>query len=270
MVSPLTLLLLAPFLVVRVVAHGALASYIINDEEYIGYQPYSPPADQATIARPFPGIDPIRDPSSENLSCNNDGGPVGDGGRQLSAPIHPGDVITGVYGLWLHPFGPALVYMARCPGACVDSNSRDLKWFKIKEEGLIDGSIVYGNWGNGVVSKTGMYNATIPSYLEAGEYLIRHELISLHAIENGPQIYVECAQLNVLPRAGDSGKGRLPPSRYMVSFPGAYRPSDPGLLVNPFAPGGDEIMTYDIPGPAVWDGKDEESYGEALSALSNW
>ncbi|KAF6759584.1 hypothetical protein DFP72DRAFT_844280 [Ephemerocybe angulata] len=142
----------------------------------VGCQPYAPPEGQATIARPIPGIDPIRDPLSDNLSCNNDGGPVGDGGKQLSREtLSQGYMvfIMGVYSLWLHPFGPALVYMARRPGACVDSNSRDLKWLKIKEEGLIDGSIVYGNWGNGVVSKTGMYNATIPSYLEAGEYLIQ-------------------------------------------------------------------------------------------------
>ncbi|KAF6749101.1 hypothetical protein DFP72DRAFT_1143452 [Ephemerocybe angulata] len=139
-------------------------------EEYVGYQPYAPPEGQATISRPFPGIDPIRDPLSDAMEGSNS---LHQFIRETLSHSLSQVFILGVYSLWLHPFGPALVYMARCPGACIDSNSRDLKWFKIKEEGLIDGSIVYGNWGNGVMSKTGMYNATIPSYLEAGEYLIQ-------------------------------------------------------------------------------------------------
>ncbi|KAJ2933534.1 hypothetical protein H1R20_g3547, partial [Candolleomyces eurysporus] len=215
-------------------------------------------------------IDPILGTLDPAMSCNNDGGPVGEGGTQLSANIKAGTNITAVYGLWLHPYGPATVYMARCPGSCTDSNSRELKWFKIDHVGLIRGTIVYaastwfrfildqplsacrdGDWGSGVVSKTGVYTVTIPAALADGEYLIRHELIAIHAYWAGPQFYIECAQLKVV-----GGRGKLPSDEYLVSFPGAYKASDPGLNVDLYSPEAPTITTYELPGPAVWTGED--------------
>ncbi|RXW20480.1 hypothetical protein EST38_g5378 [Candolleomyces aberdarensis] len=185
------------------------------------------------------------------MSCNNDGGPVGEGGTQLSATIQAGTNITAVYGLWIHPYGPATVYMARCPGICAESISRDLKWFKIDHAGLLSGNLVDGDWGSGVVSKAGVYTATIPAALADGEYLIRHELIAIHAYWTGPQFYVECAQLKVV-----GGGGKLPSDEYLVSFPGAYKASDPGFNVDLYSPEAPTITTYELPGPAVWTGDD--------------
>ncbi|KAJ2933532.1 hypothetical protein H1R20_g3553, partial [Candolleomyces eurysporus] len=122
--------------------------------------------------------------------------------------------------------------MARCPGSCTESISNDLKWFKIDHAGLLSGNLVDGDWGN-------------------GEYLIRHELIAIHAYWTGPQFYVECAQLKVV-----GGGGKLPLDEYLVSFPGAYKASDPGFNVDLYSPEAPTITTYELPGPAVWTGED--------------
>ncbi|KAJ2935566.1 hypothetical protein H1R20_g1524, partial [Candolleomyces eurysporus] len=141
--------------------------------------------------------------------------------------------------------------MARCPGSCTESISNDLKWFKIDHAGLLSGNLVDGDWGSGVVSKTGVYTVTIPAALADGEYLIRHELIAIHAYWTGPQFYVECAQLKVV-----GGGGKLPLDEYLVSFPGAYKASDPGFNVDLYSPEAPTITTYELPGPAVWTGED--------------
>ncbi|KAJ3493756.1 hypothetical protein NMY22_g20166 [Coprinellus aureogranulatus] len=131
MLSILTSLLIAPFFVNRVAAHGAVTGYRINGEVYPGYDAYAPPEGQSTIARPFLGIDPLFDVLNETIGCNSDRNPIGKEGKQLTATIRAGDTITAIYGLWIHPFGPATVYLARCPGRCSEVNSKELEWFKI-------------------------------------------------------------------------------------------------------------------------------------------
>lgn len=69
----------------------------------------------------------------------------------------------------------------------------------------------------------------IPSNLAPGNYLIRHEIIALHLGEQqgGAEFYPSCTQLKV----GGSGSGQ-PGSCNLVSLPGAYRDSEPGILFN--------------------------------------
>lgn len=69
-------------------------------------------------------------------------------------------------------------------------------------------------------NSVGVWNITIPN-LKPGNYLIRHETTNLEA---SLQFYPECAQLEV------TGDGDSTPSEdYLVEFPGAYSPDDPGL-----------------------------------------
>ena len=60
---------------------------------------------------------------------------------------------------------------------------------------------------------------------------------------NGAQFYVSCAQITV-----SGGSGSKTPSN-LVSFPGAYRNTDPGLLINIYNNGG---KTYQPAGPPVF------------------
>ena len=68
---------------------------------------------------------------------------------------------------------------------------------------------------------------TVPKSLPAGSYLLRIEHIALHQAStlNGAQFYISCAQVKV------TGGGSGTPSP-LVSFPGAYKNTDPGIKVN--------------------------------------
>jgi hypothetical protein len=86
-------------------------------------------------------------------------------------------------------------------------------------------------------------SARIPASLPAGEYLLRAEHIAVHKM-NSPQFYVACGQIKV----SGGGSGRPAP---LVSFPGAYKKSDPGVTFNMY---GNPVKPYIIPGPPVWRG----------------
>lgn len=70
---------------------------------------------------------------------------------------------------------------------------------------------------------------TIPECIEPGYYLVRHELIALHASYQypGAQFYPGCHQLEV------TGSGTTAPSD-LVSFPGAYAADDPGVTYDAY------------------------------------
>tara|TARA_R110002060_G_scaffold53677_4_gene64346 strand:- start:958 stop:1245 length:288 start_codon:yes stop_codon:yes gene_type:complete len=84
----------------------------------------------------------------------------------------------------------------------------------------------------------------VPSTLAPGDYLLRAEAIALHAASGsgGAQFYMTCYQLTV------NGTGTATPAG--VSFPGAYKASDPGIMINIYQ----TISKYVIPGPAVYKG----------------
>lgn len=86
----------------------------------------------------------------------------------------------------------------------------------------------------------------IPSALPDGEYLIRAEHIALHdaGYVGGAQFYLACGQINIT----GGGSGSPGP---LVSFPGAYSSSDPGILIDFNGPPPKE---YIFPGPEVWEG----------------
>jgi hypothetical protein len=85
---------------------------------------------------------------------------------------------------------------------------------------------------------------TIPKCLADGDYLLRAEHIGLHSAGSvgGAQFYLSCAQLSV-----SGGTGTYAP-KTLVSFPGAYAATDPGIKINIYYP----IPTeYTPPGPAA-------------------
>jgi cellulase len=63
------------------------------------------------------------------------------------------------------------------------------------------------------------------------------------------QYYPECAQLNIV-----GGGSRAPSGSELVSFPGAYSDSDPGLAVNVYANSAQTQTCYTIPGPPLYSG----------------
>lgn len=98
-------------------------------------------------------------------------------------------------------------------------------------------------------------------HLTFSRYLLRAELIALHAASNypGAQFYMECAQINVqgnTSKRDEDQAAAVVPRRHLatragfspsyVSFPGAYQGSDPGVKFQLYWP---KPTSYPIPGP---------------------
>ncbi|KAF5382696.1 hypothetical protein D9615_003075 [Tricholomella constricta] len=142
----------------------------------------------------------------------------------------------GYFSAYLTPASPA-----------ANSNNAGLgkTWFKIWEwSPTWSTSAGLGFPSANIVS----FNFTIPKNTPNGQYLLRGEQIALHlaGTQGGAQFYIGCAQINIV----GGGSGTPTPT---VSFPGAYSPTDPGILINIYVqPSG--FPGYTAPGPAVWKG----------------
>jgi cellulase len=153
-----------------------------------------------------------------------------------------------------------LVYMSKVADAATADGSSG--WFKIfqdswaKKAGGGSGDDDY--WGTkDITACCGRMDVKIPTDLPAGDYLLRAEAIALHTAGSagGAQFYVTCFQLTV---TGGSASGSTPAT---VSFPGAYKSTDPGILVNIHAP----MSGYTAPGPAVYAGGSSRTPGAACA-----
>ncbi|KAH9912921.1 glycosyl hydrolase family 61-domain-containing protein [Epithele typhae] len=89
-----------------------------------------------------------------------------------------------------------------------------------------------------MIANAGKVTLTVPECIEDGQYLLRHEIVALHAASSypGAQLY---AQLNI---KGESG-AKTPST---VSFPGAYAGSDPGIAISIYYP---TVKNHTIPAP---------------------
>ncbi|KAF9261528.1 cellulose-growth-specific protein [Marasmius fiardii PR-910] len=246
------LLGIALLAVPKVLAHGGVLAISNGGNWYNGWSPYNSPTGQSTIIRPWATYDPITDATASTVHCNDDGtSPSG----QLTATVAAGSQITAYWNqVWPHPYGPMLVYMAQCPGStCTGVNSRSLKWFKIDQAGLLSGTVGNGYWGSGkMIDQNCTWTSTIPSTIPSGAYMIRFETIALHSLP--AQLYPECAQLQV------TGGGNVAPSSsILVSFPGAYSNSDPGLTTNLYTQEAMSQTTYQIPGPPLYGSSNQPS-----------
>ncbi|KAL6703273.1 hypothetical protein ACN47E_010061 [Coniothyrium glycines] len=137
-----------------------------------------------------------------------------------------------------HP-GPFQSYLARVPdGQNVNTwDPTGAVWFRIYAEQPKFGSQL--TW-----LSAANYDITIPKCIAPGTYLMRNEHIGLHVAQSqgGAQFYLSCAQLQV------TGGGSTAPKN-LVAFPGAYKATDPGILININYP----IPTsYTNPGPATF------------------
>ena len=135
-----------------------------------------------------------------------------------------------------------MTYLAKCPGTdCTTAEPTTLNWFKINHAGLNPD----GTWvSDTIIADNNTWTVTIPSDIAPGPYLVRHELVALHSASNanGAQFYPMCANLKI------TGTGSAAPTD-TVKFPGAYSPTDPGILVNIYYP---VLTNYTIPGPAPY------------------
>ncbi|KAF2476769.1 uncharacterized protein BDR25DRAFT_211040 [Lindgomyces ingoldianus] len=189
---------------------------------------------------------PITDVSSNNIVCNGGPNPTTATSKVITVQAGSTAKLT-----WRHTLtsaasdvidpshkGPVMAYMKKVSDATKDSGVGG-GWFKIQQDGF-DGT----KWGvERLISASGVQTVTIPQCIAPGQYLLRGELIALHGAQNanGAQFYMECAQINVT-----GGSASKTPAT--VSFPGAYKATDPGILYNLYA----GQKTYTVPGPSVF------------------
>ncbi len=138
---------------------------------------------------------PITDVTSNDLACN--------GGPNPTTPSK--DVITVTAGttvkaIWRHTLtsgaddvmdashkGPTIAYLKKVSDATTDTGIGG-GWFKIQEDGYTN-----GQWGTStVITNGGFHYINIPACIPNGQYLLRAEMIALHAASSsgGAQLYV--------------------------------------------------------------------------------
>ncbi|KAI0483337.1 glycoside hydrolase family 61 protein [Xylariaceae sp. FL0804] len=200
---------------------------------------------------------PIQDVTDPSFACNKNL-------THLNDTIIPVEAGSNVSAWWGHVIGgpqvpndpdnpiasshkgPIQVYLAKVDDAAT-AGTADHKWFKVAEDGLNDTT---GIWAvDTMIANNGWSNFTMPSCVAPGNYLMRVELLALHSAyaEGGAQFYMECAQIKV------SGSGNSTGTN-LVSFPGAYNATDPGILINIYNGTGvpnNSLKPYPIPGPPV-------------------
>lgn len=171
-------------------------------------------------------------------------------------------------------YGPVSVYLSKVDDSSKADGSSD--WFKIFEDGwkASSGSGDADYWGTKDLNTCcGKMDVPIPADLAPGDYLLRAEALALHAAGStgGAQFYMTCFQLQVGGTAATKSSKARAVSRALaadyqtVKFPGAYKASDPGILINIYT----KLSTYVVPGPAVIAGGTTRVAGSACTGCES-
>ncbi|OBZ68228.1 hypothetical protein A0H81_11842 [Grifola frondosa] len=248
MLSLLTVLLSLSFAALSVKAHGYVQDIVVGSTHYTGYLPYSDPYYNPVpqrIVRPIPGNGPVTDLSLIDVQCNgySDGGVVGSSPAPIFATVSAGSQMHLNWTTWPDSHvGPMITYMAKAPSditAWLPGTAA--VWFKVAEAG----KTADGQWASTdeLTATDSVYTFTVPPKLQPGQYIVRHEIIALHAAWTypGAQVYPSCIQIQV------TGSGTAFPTSGFVSFPGAYTATTPGIVYDVYT----NTSAYPIPGPAV-------------------
>ncbi|OJJ67216.1 hypothetical protein ASPBRDRAFT_136432 [Aspergillus brasiliensis CBS 101740] len=229
-----------------VAGHGYVSSIEVDGTTYGGYlvDTYYYESDPpeliawSTNATDDGYVSPTQYESS-NIVCHRGSAP-----GALAAPVAPGGTVKMTWNTWPDDHhGPVITYLANCNGSCSDVDKTALQFFKIDAGGLIDDSEIPGTWATDqLIDNNYTRSITIPSDIEAGNYVLRHEIIALHGAEDldGAQNYPQCINLNV------TGSGTATPSGTLGTA--LYKDTDPGIYVDIWQ----SISSYTIPGPALY------------------
>ncbi|KAK4124095.1 lytic polysaccharide monooxygenase [Parathielavia appendiculata] len=183
---------------------------------------------------------PVQDVNSASMTCYERD--VGKGAPK-TVSVQAGGTVTFTVDTSIGHPGPLHFYLAKVPAGktAATFDGKGAVWFKIYQDGpsgLGTSKITWPSDGKTEVS------VQIPSCVANGEYLLRVEHIALHSAGSlgGAQLYISCAQINVTGGTGTLNTGSL------VSFPGAYKATDPGILFQLYWP---TPTSYINPGPPV-------------------
>ncbi|KAF2688778.1 lytic polysaccharide monooxygenase [Lentithecium fluviatile CBS 122367] len=236
-------------------AHGLLASIAVDGTTYKAYDPSfqysSTPSDvvewECPECQDNGFVDPTMYTDVTKIACHKDAtaGPS-------VAKVAAGGTVDIKWTTWPDSHkGPVIDYLAKVDDA-TKATSAELQFFKIDEAGY-DGT----QWAaEKLIANDLTWSVKIPSNIAAGQYVLRHEIIALHSAgqANGAQNYPKCVNIEV------TGGGSETPTG--ITADQFYTPTDPGILVNIYG----TISSYEIPGPALFDGA---SSGSDTSAIAS-
>lgn len=222
-------------------AHGIVADITVDGKKFQGNKPGG--STNPSVIRQVSAQDPTKGATNPDINCGPDATAA-----SLVADVNPGSVMTfdwreaDFQGKWPHNTGPMLTYMASCGDQTCDKfDSTTAKWFKVQQVGQDSD----GKWAQAALMTGGVATVNIPKNIAPGNYLVRHEIIALHLAmtKGGAEFYPSCTQV----RIGGNGSGQ-PTADELVSLPGAYSDTDPGILTpDVFNPG----FKYNFPGPQI-------------------
>jgi len=249
-----------------VAAHGYVRSINIDGTIYPGFNPHQDSRlGVKRIAFGFhtgwdnvDGIAAVLSADSLGIACNADPTIPGE-----MAEARAGSNITFRWTDWLPSHrGPITTYMAPYEGNISDVNVNKLKFFKIDEAGIFPNEqfgkltpeipwSVKPNWATDkMVAANSTWTSTIPWDIKPGNYIVRHEVLSLHFASPhsnykyygivAPQFYPSCYNIRV------TGNGTTTPAG--VSFPGAYVSKDPAFVFDIYL----NKTDYPIAGPTIY------------------
>ncbi|CAI4218116.1 unnamed protein product [Parascedosporium putredinis] len=156
-------------------------------------------------------------------------------------PVNAGDDLGIHWDTWPDSHkGPIVDSLANCEGPCQNVDKTKLKFFDISREAVIDAASDL--WAPNVLVKNDLtWFVRIPEGIAPGNYVLRHEIVALHAAgqTNGAQSYPFCFNLAISSKGTDKPEGR--------TFEGYYTSSEVGIVWDLF---GKSPADYKIPGPA--------------------
>ncbi|CAE6406609.1 hypothetical protein ACGC1H_000309 [Rhizoctonia solani] len=254
-----------------VASHGIVDEVVIDGVWYPGTKNYNAPENDKSPVRGIPtdtGFVHFANVGSPDIACSS----AGYTPRKLTPKIKAGGQMGVRWGgdggpdkkQWPHPEGPAIVYMASCEGDCSSFNPSNAKFFKIAQEGLDPNRKPNqsGNdhlpWGQGLWAQNRIQYENsyhwfnIPGDIKAGQYLVRHELISLHGAHSaaeGAQYYPSCIQVEVT-GGGNATPATTPATQLYTYNDGIVDIYSPSNMVNGMY--GITAAKYKIPGPALY------------------
>jgi len=232
-------------------AHGYIKWIGVDNKLYPGFNPHVDTAigakriafGQSYSNHPRYAPDNVTRP---DIACGSNTVPA-----QLQATARAGSNITFGHSTWpITHNGPIMTYLGAYEGDLSKVNVNEVKFFKISEMGLLPDNVTWAT--NVLTANDNITSATIPHDIKAGNYIVRHELITLHfATEDsryldsagktkGAQHFLSCFNIKV------TGNGNAQPDG--VKFPGGYKQRDPGIYFDLYR----NITPYPIPGPPLY------------------
>jgi hypothetical protein len=237
----------------RVGAHGIASALVVypggadTGTFYRGYNPsyqYQKPAPQVVQwSTPDDLQNTFVPPTSydkPDIVCHLGATPA-----DMAIPVKGGDVLGVQWTTWPDSHkGPIFDMLANCNGPCQGVDKTKLKFFEIGQSALVDSAADV--WAGNVLIKNNLtWFIKIPTAIAPGNYVLRHEIIALHAAGqvNGAQNYPFCFNLAIDTKGTDKPVG--------APIEGMFSPTDPGIKFDLFARKGG---AYPMPGPSLYTG----------------